>query len=163
MRITDEPHTLLHYQCSPYHTNSALYPFIAQLAGAVGFKADDLVRETPWQVGLISRHSRAAPSGHSTAFCCAVVDPVWRQISEANPNPARQRRRTFTALLNHFENLARQKPILLLFEDGQWADSTSLEFVDLVVGRVRQLPVLPFSPGDRISNHLGLVYPTSAL
>jgi predicted ATPase len=41
MRIADEPHTLLHYQCSPYHTNSALYPFIAQLEAAVGFKAED--------------------------------------------------------------------------------------------------------------------------
>jgi class 3 adenylate cyclase len=41
MRIADEPHTLLHYQCSPYHTNSALYPFIAQLERAVGFRPDD--------------------------------------------------------------------------------------------------------------------------
>src|SRR5215468_885045 len=40
-RVADEPHMLLHYQCSPHHTNSALYPFIAQLERAVGFKADD--------------------------------------------------------------------------------------------------------------------------
>src|SRR5262249_9364847 len=29
-RIAGEPHTRLRYQCSPYHTNSALRPFIAQ-------------------------------------------------------------------------------------------------------------------------------------
>src|SRR6516165_10250092 len=40
-RITGEPHTRLRYQCSPYHTNSALRPFIAQLERAAGFKADD--------------------------------------------------------------------------------------------------------------------------
>src|SRR5215475_3221024 len=39
--IGEEPHANLRYQCSPYHTNSALYPFIAQLERAAGFKADD--------------------------------------------------------------------------------------------------------------------------
>jgi predicted ATPase len=40
-RIAGEPHTRLRYQCSHYHTNSALRPFIAQLERAAGFKADD--------------------------------------------------------------------------------------------------------------------------
>jgi len=33
-RIAGEPHARLRYQCSPYHTNSALHPFIAQLERA---------------------------------------------------------------------------------------------------------------------------------
>src|SRR5262249_61082190 len=40
-RIAGEPHMRLRYQCSPYHTNSALHPFIAQLQRAAGVKADD--------------------------------------------------------------------------------------------------------------------------
>jgi predicted ATPase len=35
------------------------------------------------------------------------------------------------ALLDQFEGLARQQPILLLFEDIQWADATSIELLDL--------------------------------
>ena len=46
-RIAGEPHTRLRYQCSPYHTNSALHPFIGQLERAAGFKADDTLRATP--------------------------------------------------------------------------------------------------------------------
>src|SRR5262249_6907851 len=46
------------------------------------------------------------------------------------------------ALLDQFEGLARRQPILLSFEDAQWADATSLELLDLTVERVRQLPVL---------------------
>src|SRR5262249_20931713 len=46
------------------------------------------------------------------------------------------------ALLDHLEVLARQQPILLLFEDAHWADATSLELLDLMVERVRRLPVL---------------------
>src|SRR5213080_4025737 len=40
-RIAGEPHTRLRYQCSPYHTNSALHPLIAQLERAAGLKDDD--------------------------------------------------------------------------------------------------------------------------
>src|SRR5262249_54307711 len=57
-------------------------------------------------------------------------------------SPAQQRRRTLAALLDQFEGLARRQPILLSFEDAQWADATSLELLDLTVERVRQLPVL---------------------
>src|SRR5262249_59934530 len=43
---------------------------------------------------------------------------------------------------DQFEGLARRQPILLSFEDANWADATSLELLDLTVERVRQLPVL---------------------
>src|SRR5207244_6866037 len=57
-------------------------------------------------------------------------------------SPAQQRRRMLAALLDQFEGLARRQPILLSFEDAQWADATSIELLDLTVERMRQLPVL---------------------
>ena len=141
-RIADQPHTLLHYQCSPYHTNSALYPFITQLEGAVGFKADDSSEK---RLDKMEAHlGKAAPHVGETAplFAALLSIPFGDRYPQLTPNPAQQRRRTFIALLNHFERVAGQKPMLLLFEDAQWADATSLELLDLIVERVRQLPVL---------------------
>ena len=40
------------------------------------------------------------------------------------------------------EGLARQKPVLVLFEDAHWADATSLEVLDLVIERLLRLPIL---------------------
>ena len=40
------------------------------------------------------------------------------------------------------EGLAKQKPLLILFEDAHWADATSLEVLDLVIESVRRLPAL---------------------
>src|SRR6516162_4202517 len=40
-RISAEPHTRLRYFCSPHHQDSALYPSIAQLERAAGFRRDD--------------------------------------------------------------------------------------------------------------------------
>jgi predicted ATPase len=40
-RIAAQPHTRLRYQCSPYHTNSALHPAIEQFERAAGFSRED--------------------------------------------------------------------------------------------------------------------------
>ena len=40
-RLHAEPHFLLRCCCSPYHQDSALHPFIAQLERAAGFANDD--------------------------------------------------------------------------------------------------------------------------
>jgi len=141
-RVADEPHMLLHYQCSPYHTNSALYPFIAQLERAVGFKADDSSEQRLDKLEALLGITPPRVQDTAPLFAALLSIPFGDRYPKLAPNPAQQRRRTFAALLDQFESLARQKPILLLFEDVQWVDATSLELLDLMVERVRQLPVL---------------------
>ena len=72
-RLHAEPHLRLRYFCSPYHQDSALYPFIDQLGRAAGFEPDDLpaVRLEKLE-GLLSR---AAPpdedeAWRSSPICC---------------------------------------------------------------------------------------------
>jgi predicted ATPase len=48
----------------------------------------------------------------------------------------------FEALLNQLAALARNRPILMVFEDAHWIDPTSRELLDLTVDRVRRMPVL---------------------
>jgi predicted ATPase len=40
-RLSNEPHIRLRYFCSPHHQDSALYPSIAQLERAAGFRRED--------------------------------------------------------------------------------------------------------------------------
>jgi predicted ATPase len=46
------------------------------------------------------------------------------------------------ALIRQFEGVARQQPMIMVFEDAHWTDPTSRELLDLAVERVRILPVL---------------------
>jgi predicted ATPase len=39
--LASEPHTRIQYQCSPYHTSSALWPVIQQLGRAAGITHED--------------------------------------------------------------------------------------------------------------------------
>jgi predicted ATPase len=140
--IADEPHTNLRYQCSPYHSNSALYPFIAQLERAAEFKADDTSEQRLDKLEALLAIAGSRVQDTAPLFAALLSIPFGDRYPQLVLNPAQQRRRTFAALLDQFENLARQKPILLVFEDAHWADATSLELLDLTVERIRQLPVL---------------------
>ena len=46
------------------------------------------------------------------------------------------------ALVRQLESLAQRRPMLFLFEDAHWSDSTSLELLERLAERVRRLPVL---------------------
>ncbi len=141
-RISGEPHTRLRYQCSPYHTNSALRPFIAQMERAAGFKGDDTAEQRLDKLEALLALSSARVQGVAPLFSELLSIPFGERYQPLALNPAQQRRRTLAALLDQFKSLARRQPILLLFEDAHWADATSLELLDLTVERVPQLPVL---------------------
>src|SRR5262252_1565203 len=141
-RIAGEPHTRLRYQCSPYHTNSALRPFIAQLERAAGFKADDTPEQRLDKLKAVLAMDGSRIEAVVPLFAALLSIPLDERYPPLALSPAQQRRRTLAALLDQFEVLARRQPILLSFEDAQWADATSLELLDLTVERVRQLPVL---------------------
>ena len=140
--IASEPHTRLRYQCSPYHTNSTLHPFITQLERAAGFKADDTTEQRLDKLEALLAMGASRIEDVAPLFAELLSIPLGQRYPPLALSPTQQRRRTLAALLNQFEGLARRQPILLVFEDAQWADATSLELLDLTVERVRQLPVL---------------------
>jgi tetratricopeptide (TPR) repeat protein len=57
-------------------------------------------------------------------------------------NPQRKKELTFDALLRALEILARQQPVLMVFEDLHWVDPTSRELLDRTIALVERLPVL---------------------
>jgi class 3 adenylate cyclase/tetratricopeptide (TPR) repeat protein len=141
-RIAGEPHTRLRYQCSPYHANSALHPFIAQLERAAGFRADDTSEQRLDKLEALLAIGTSRVETVAPLFAALLSIPFGERYPPLALSPTQLRRRTLAALLDQFEYLASQQPILLVFEDAHWADATSLELLDLTVERVRQLPVL---------------------
>jgi class 3 adenylate cyclase/tetratricopeptide (TPR) repeat protein len=65
--------------------------------------------------------------------------PLVGQGSEA---AGVSREETFAAWRRFFEALAEQRPIVLIFEDIQWADDGLLDFVEHLVDWVRGVPML---------------------
>jgi class 3 adenylate cyclase len=141
-RLAPEPHTRLRYQCSPYHTNSALHPFIAQLERAAQFKLDDTPEQKLDKLEAVLAMAISRVQAVVPLFATLLSIPFNQRYAPLGLSPTQQRRQMFGALLDQLEGLARRQPVLLLFEDAHWADATSLELLDLTLERVRQLPVL---------------------
>jgi class 3 adenylate cyclase/predicted ATPase len=137
--IGTEPHTRLRYFCSPHHQDSALHPFIAQLERAAGFARDDAV-----EMRLDKLRTLLAPGTRDDDDITLLRELLSLPSSAADLNlsPQRKREKLFEALLNQLAAEARQRPVLMVFEDAHWIDPTTRELLDLTVDRVRHLPVL---------------------
>jgi len=56
--------------------------------------------------------------------------------------PEQRRQRTLDALTSQLAELARQQPVLMIFEDAHWGDPTSLEVFGRTVDQIKTLPTL---------------------
>jgi class 3 adenylate cyclase/tetratricopeptide (TPR) repeat protein len=136
-----EPHTVLYYQCSPYHINSPLHPFIEQFEFAAGFAHDD-PPERKYQklqaalVGEPDQRAAAAP------LLAALHSLPAGQHPPLQLSPRRQKDLTLAALAGRIETLSHQAPVLMVVEDVHWIDPTSQELLELLAPRVHRWPVL---------------------
>jgi class 3 adenylate cyclase/tetratricopeptide (TPR) repeat protein len=136
-----EPHIQLRHQCSPYHTNSALHPFIVELEYAAGFKPEDPPDQRLDKLESVISTTR--PGSTILPLLAALLSiPFTNRYPPLSFSATQQRRQTIAALLDRLEDLAQKQLVLFIFEDVHWADATSLEVLDRVVERIRRLPVL---------------------
>jgi class 3 adenylate cyclase/predicted ATPase len=140
-RLHAEPHLRLRYFCSPYHQDSPLFPFIDQLGRASGFARDDPPAAKLEKLEAVL--ALAAPPDEDVALLADLLSlPALECRPLPNLSPQRKKEGTLEALIRQLEGLARQQPMVMVFEDAHWIDPTSRELLDLVVERVRGLPVL---------------------
>jgi predicted ATPase len=139
--LAPEPHTRLRYFCSPQHTDSAFSPIIGQMERAAGLLHDD----TPQQKfdKLDALLAQASTSIQDAALIAEMLSlPNDGRYPALELTPEQRRQKTLEALTAQMEALSRQKPVLMIFEDAQWADPTSLEAFGRAVDRIRTLKVL---------------------
>jgi class 3 adenylate cyclase/ABC-type transport system involved in cytochrome c biogenesis ATPase subunit len=137
--LAGEPHRRLRYFCSPHHRDSALFPVISQLEHAASFLRDDTDERKLAKLDAVLARAAAAPE---------AVDLIANLLSLPARHPApelspqQRKEKTLAALLGQLDRLAREQPVLILFEDLHWIDPTSLELLTAIVNRVQRLPVL---------------------
>ena len=146
--LAGEPHTRLRYFCSLQHTDSALYPVIGQMARAAGLARDDAPQATLDKLDVLL--ARTATSQEDAALFAEMLSLASDgRYPVLNLTPPQRRQRTLEALIAQTEALSRQNPLLMVFEDAQWADPTSLELLGRAIDRIanrRALLLVTFRP-----------------
>jgi len=144
------PRTTL--RCSPYHTNSALYPVLEHIQHLLQFRPDD----TPQ--ARLARLEHALMPYHLPLEETVPLLAAWLSLPhpEAYPplrlDPQQQRQKTQAALVAWLLAEAERQPVLLVGEDLHWADPSTLEWLGLFMEQVptaRLLTLLTCRPEFR--------------
>jgi len=140
--LRNEPHTRLSYYGSPYHQNTALHPFIEQLERAAGFKREDTPELQLYKLELLLSQATAQIREQAPLIARLLSISVGERYPPILLSPQRQKEQTLEVLADQLSALAAQNPVLVVFEDVQWIDPTSIELLDLTIDRIQKLPVL---------------------
>ncbi|MFK4506416.1 AAA family ATPase [Bradyrhizobium daqingense] len=141
-RLENEPHTPLSHYCSPHHQTSPLYPVIGLLERAAGFAAGDPAATRLDNLEALLALSTDDVTEVAPLLAALLSLETGARYPPLDMSPHRQKERTLEELVNQVLGLARQRPVLALYEDVHWADPTLLELLDLLVDRVQGASVL---------------------
>jgi predicted ATPase len=141
-QLAGEPHTRLRSFCSPHHQESALYPTITQLERAAGFRREDTAEQRLDKLEAVLAQATNDISEAAPLLAALLSLPTGDRYALLDLAPQKQKEKTLQALVAQVEGLAARLPVLMLFEDAQWSDPTSLELYDLIIDRVPALRVL---------------------
>ncbi|MEC5399941.1 ATP-binding protein [Uliginosibacterium sp. H1] len=155
-------HTLLRLQCSPFHVNSALQPFVEHMKTAAGLTGNDTPDEQ-----LDKLEAQLAIAGIDEPRECALVAALLGvSFGERYPPlgmpPPMQLQLTKEALKHYFAGLAHhqvgtasehsltryffglaeERALLVIVEDLHWIDPTSLELLGLLLANGGTAPIL---------------------
>jgi DNA-binding SARP family transcriptional activator len=141
-RIAPEPHSELLFQCSPFYTDSTLYPFIDELERAADLHSATGAEERLDKLAALLSSYAPASADITPLFAQLLSIPFEGRYPRLTLSPPQRRRKTLAALLDRAQSFAGHVPSLVVFEDCQWADASSLELLDLMADRIRTQPVL---------------------
>jgi class 3 adenylate cyclase/tetratricopeptide (TPR) repeat protein len=141
-RIGAEPHTRLRYFCSPHHQDSALYPSIAQLERAAGFRREDTPEQRLDKLEAVLAQGTNDLSQAVPLLADLLSIPTGGRYPPLDLTPQKRKEKTLQTQVSQIEGLAARQPVLMVFEDVHWSDPTTRESLDLLVDRIPTLRVL---------------------
>jgi class 3 adenylate cyclase/predicted ATPase len=133
--VASEPQAwLTPCQCSPYHQNTALHPWIDLLERvALRFEREEPPPQKIRKLeGFLVQYG--LPLAETVPLFAALLSlPLTAEYAPLTLSPEQQKQQTLQALLTILWRIAAQQPVLFAMEDLHWVDPSTLEFLTLLV------------------------------
>jgi tetratricopeptide (TPR) repeat protein len=120
----------------------AFYPIIDNFERALRFARDDTAEQKLDKLEALVVGQYGRPREDVRFISAMLSIPCEERYGAVVMTPQKFKDETFRALVDTTEAIARLQPTIMLFEDAHWADPTTLEVMDLLIHRVRNLPLL---------------------
>jgi class 3 adenylate cyclase len=141
-RLEAQHATSVRLHCSPYYVNSAFYPIIDNFERALRFATDDTAEQKLDKLEALIVGEYGCPREDLRFIASMLSIPCDERYGSVAITPQKFKDETLRALVDTTEAIARRQPTVELFEDIHWADPTTLEVIDLLIHRVRNIPLL---------------------
>jgi class 3 adenylate cyclase/tetratricopeptide (TPR) repeat protein len=141
-RLSGIPHTRLRFQCSPSHTESALYPVVRHLEFAAGFQPDDEPETRIDKLEALLRQGVEDVTESAALLAALLSLPSAERYGAIELTTEQRSERTLRALIDQLLGLAAKQPVLYILEDAHWIDPTSRELVTQTLGRIGDARIL---------------------
>jgi class 3 adenylate cyclase/tetratricopeptide (TPR) repeat protein len=137
-------------QCSPFHINTAFYPFTEYLQREAEIQQDEPAEASVNKLeALLRRRLGTVEAGEVRLFSALLSVPLDTGEPAPALSPPRQKELTVRALIRLVQAHARAGPSLVIVEDLHWADPTTLEVIGQLIGegaRLQQVLVMTARP-----------------
>ena len=138
--LKGKPHACLRYFCSPHHTHSPLYPFIAQIEQS--FEPGSSAKAKLEKLQALFKGTAGNMQQDVALIAELLAVPADERTPALAITPQHKREMILTALIDRLDGAAAQGPVLIVFEDVHWIDPTSLDLLNRFIARIVNLPVL---------------------
>jgi predicted ATPase len=142
-QVRREGFTRVAFRCSPYHTNSALYPVIEHVQRVCQVQRDDPPAAKLDKLERTLRTSRLPLEDVVPLFAALLSMPLPEERYAAlRLTPQQQKQQTHDALVAWMLEEAERQPVLVVWEDLHWADPSTLENLGLLLDQSRTSAIL---------------------
>ncbi len=120
------------YQANPYNQDSPLYPLIQRfrlIADIDRGDSSDVIRQKLGEVVVGEGAEREA----RLDIFASLLSPVAIDQPHSQVVAKQQRERTLEAIVDYFVMRSRAQPIVVVVDDFQWLDPTSVELLDRII------------------------------
>jgi class 3 adenylate cyclase len=126
-----EEATIVRGRCLSYGEGITFWPVKSVISQAAGLSGEESQRAAQEKI-----RSVVAPAPDADL----IVERVTETIGVAEPVAGH--RGTSWAIRRFFEELANRRPLIVVFDDLQWAEPTFLDLVEAVAAQSRETPIL---------------------
>jgi len=141
-RFAEERYQTIQFQCSPYHTNTALYPAINFLRQAAGLASQDSAQAQLNKLDAMARESGLENQDTVSLLADLLSIQGDHRYPPLTVSSETRKDMTLEALVHHIQGLADRCPLLFILEDAHWLDPTTLDLLTRIIGRIRQMRML---------------------
>ena len=140
--IQQDPHVLLHHQCSPYHNQSAFFPVIEQIEQAAQLTAREADADKIAKLKAYLPRSTDSSIEPVLLIAKLLSIPAENHRELSGLTPQQIKNRTISTLVDMLLAFSFQRPTLCVFEDAHWLDPSTLELLELIISRIGHARVL---------------------